>query len=121
MRAHVAAARFKSDVVRRQLEDTRPRYRAIDVAFVSLERDAAAAGSVLGAAVGFRIFLFFVTYVFVIVYGFGLALEGAGFESQDLAAKFGIVGLLASMITVASDQSLLTRLVAFRMLPRGQG
>ena len=109
----MATARAKGEEFRQKLEDARPRNRAIDVAFVSIERDASAAGSVLGAAVAFRIFLFVVPYVFVIMYGFGLASSATGSDPQDLAASFGIVGLLASAITVASDQSLFTRIVVF--------
>ena len=113
MQARVATARAKGDALRQQLEDARPRYRSIDVAFVSLERDAAAPGSVLGAAVAFRVFLFVVPYAFVLVYGLGLASSAMGGDPRDVAAKLGIVGLLASTITVASEQSLFARTVVF--------
>ena len=96
-----------------QLEDARPRHRAIDVFFVSIQRDATAAGPVLAAAVAFRIFLFVVPYVFVVVYGFGLTASAVGSDPQDLARQAGIVGLLASTITVAAEQSMWTRIVIF--------
>jgi uncharacterized BrkB/YihY/UPF0761 family membrane protein len=109
----VATARATAEGARRRLEDARPRYRAVDVAFLSIERDAAAAGSVLAAAIAFRIFLFVVPYALVVAYGFGLASSATGSDPQDLARRAGIVGLLASTITVAESQSVATRVVIF--------
>ena len=97
----------------RQLEEARPRYRSIDVLFVSIQRDTLAGGSVLAAAVAFRVFLFVVPYVFVVVYALGLASSASGSDPQDLAREAGIVGLLASTITAAATQSVWTRVVIF--------
>ena len=113
LRAGVAAAKTKGEEVLTRLEEARPRHRTIDVAFVSVERDTTAGGPVLAAAVGFRIFLFLVPYVFVLVYGFGLFSSATGEDPQDVAAKAGIAGLLASTIQVSADQSLFTRVVVF--------
>jgi uncharacterized BrkB/YihY/UPF0761 family membrane protein len=96
-----------------QLDAARPRHRSVDVAFVSVELDTAAGGPVLAAAVAFRLFLFMVPYVFVLVYGFGLASSASSSDPRDLAQRAGIAGLLASTIQVADDQSLLTRIVVF--------
>ena len=109
----MATARAKGDEIVDQLEAARPQHRSIDVAFVSVQRDAAAGGPVLAAAIAFRIFLFLVPYVFVIVYGFGLASSATGSDPQDAASKAGITGLLASTIQVADEQSLFTRIVVF--------
>lgn len=113
LRATAAAARAKGDEWLGELEAARPRHRTIDVAFVSIERDTAAGGPVLAAAVAFRIFLFLVPYVFVLVYGLGLFSSATNSDPQDVAAKMGIVGLMASTIDVAADQSLLTRISIF--------
>jgi uncharacterized BrkB/YihY/UPF0761 family membrane protein len=113
LKASVAAARAKGDEWFDELEAARPRYRTVDIAFVSAQRDAAAGGPVLAAAVAFRFFLFIVPYVFVFVYGFGLFSSFVGSDPQDVASKAGIVGLLASTIDVAADQSLFTRISVF--------
>ncbi len=113
VRARVDAAKAKGAEYLAQLEAARPRHRTVDVAFVSIERDTAAAGSVLAAAAAFRIFLFMVPYVFVLVYGFGLASSASGTDAQDLAQRAGIAGLLAASIQVADDQPLFTRIVVF--------
>ena len=111
LRARAAAARARAEAARRQLEDARPRHRSIDVLFVSVQRDAVAGGSVLAAAVAFRVFLFIVPYVFVVVYGFGLTASATGSDPQELARQAGIVGLLASTITAAATQSVWTRII----------
>jgi uncharacterized BrkB/YihY/UPF0761 family membrane protein len=113
VRARVDAVKARGEELRAQLEAQRPRHRTVDVAFVSIERDTAAAGSVLAAAVAFRIFLFMVPYVFVLVYGFGLASSASGADTQDLAQRAGIAGLLAATIQVADDQALYIRIVVF--------
>ena len=113
LRATAAAARAKGDEWLGELETARPRHRTIDVAFVSIERDSIAGGPVLAAAVAFRIFLFLVPYVFVLVYGLGLFSSATDSDPHDVAAKMGIVGLMASTIDVAADQSLLTRISIF--------
>ena len=99
--------------MRQQLEDARPHHRSIDVLFVSLQRDAVAGGSVLAAAIAFRVFLFVVPYVFVVVYGFDLTAAAIGSDPRELAREAGIVGLLASSITVASTQSVTARIIIF--------
>ena len=98
-------------MLRQQLEDARPRYRSIDVLFVSLQRDTLAGGSVLAAAVAFRIFLFVVPYVFVIVYGFGLTSSAIGSDPRELAREAGVVGLLAASVIAGADQVTSTRIV----------
>ena len=113
LRTSVDAAKAKGDEWLGQLEAARPRHRTIDVAFVSMERDTAAGGPVLAAAVAFRFFLFIVPYVFVLVYGFGLFGSATGADPQDVASRAGVVGLLASTIDVAADQSLFTRITVF--------
>jgi uncharacterized BrkB/YihY/UPF0761 family membrane protein len=113
MRARVERYKAKGEEYRDQLEEARPRHRTIDVAFVTIERDTTTAGSVLAAALAFRIFLFMVPYVFVLVYGFGLASSATNSDPRDLAAKAGVVGLMASAIQVADEQSLFTRITVF--------
>ena len=49
----------------------------IDVAFRSYERDAEVGGGIMAGAVAFRVFLFFVPFVFFFVAAFGLAADAA--------------------------------------------
>jgi uncharacterized BrkB/YihY/UPF0761 family membrane protein len=111
LRTLPAQAKEKSTALRANLEATRPQSTTVDVVFSSLEHDTASGGPVLAGAIAFRIFLFLVPYVFVLVYGFGLAADAANTDPQSLAKKAGIAGLLASTIHVAADQSITTRLL----------
>ena len=81
-----------------QLEERRHRSSTIDSALRTLERDSEIGGGVLAAAVGFRVFLFLVPYVFVFVAGFGVA-SGASKKSASQAAHdAGIGGLIANSL-----------------------
>jgi uncharacterized BrkB/YihY/UPF0761 family membrane protein len=113
LKARQEQAKAKVEQMRRDLEAARPRSRTIDVAFATVEHDVATGGAVLGAALAFRIFLFLVPYVFVLVYGFGLATDASSGDPHDMAQKLGIAGLMASTIDTAAEQSLFTRIVVF--------
>jgi membrane protein len=94
---------------RDRLERTRSRSSAVDAAFKTIERDAEVGGGVLAAAVGFRIFLFLVPYVFVFVAGFGVATDAANQSAQSVAHDAGVRGLTARAISGAADMSGLQR------------
>src|SRR4051794_24064983 len=110
-RAVRGGVQAKVERARQQLEERRATSRSVDVLFVSIQRDSTTGGAVLAAALAFRIFLFVVPYAFVVVYGFGFGTSAVGSDPQDLARQAGIVGLLASTITVAAEQSTTTRIV----------
>jgi uncharacterized BrkB/YihY/UPF0761 family membrane protein len=78
-----------------RLEDARPTSGPIDTAFRAFERDTAAGGGVLSAAVAFRAFLFLVPYVFFCVVSFGLAGEAASESPEQIARSVGVSGLMA--------------------------
>jgi uncharacterized BrkB/YihY/UPF0761 family membrane protein len=85
--------------VRDRLEDARPRSRTIDSAFRAASHDTETGGGVLAAAVAFRVFLFMLPYVFVVVVAFDL---GANLSSQSpahLAKRSGIGGLMGKALS----------------------
>ena len=81
----------------------RERSPVADAAFVIYERDRASAGTVLGSAIAFRLFLFFVPCV---VFGVGLvgALSGH-VSSRSITDAGSISGALAANIRAAHAQS----------------
>jgi uncharacterized BrkB/YihY/UPF0761 family membrane protein len=97
---------------RRRLEEARPRSRTIDTAFRALERDVATGGGVLSAAVAFRVFLFLIPYVFVVVTGFGVTADASGESPRDLARSAGITGLVANAFAGVSNLSTTQRISA---------
>jgi uncharacterized BrkB/YihY/UPF0761 family membrane protein len=98
-----AVARLED--VRGRLERARPRSPLVDVGFRAVERDVLTGGIVLAGAVAFRIFLFLVPYVFVLVVGFGIAADASDRDPQDLARSSGIGGLVAKAVGGAADLS----------------
>ena len=87
-----------------RLEDARPSSGPIDTAFRAWERDNAAGGGVLSAAVAFRAFLFLVPYVFFCVVTFGFASERVvGEPGRARPARSGVTGLMARTFASAAN------------------
>ena len=93
------------DDTRRRLEGARPRSRWVDIGFRAYEHDTSAGGAVIAGAVAFRMFLFIVPYVFVVVVGIGVAADAAEEDAGDLARSAGIGGLVAKAVSGAADLS----------------
>jgi uncharacterized BrkB/YihY/UPF0761 family membrane protein len=77
----------------------------------TIERDTAAGGGVLAGAVAFRIFMFMVPFVFLLVGVFGLGSSASEEDPQTLARKAGITGIVAKAVSSVGDLSLAERLV----------
>jgi membrane protein len=120
-RASNAAGRIKAEQARvldliadtrRRLEHARPHSPLIDATFRAFERDVETGGVVLAGAVAFRVFLFLVPYVFVLVVGFGVASDAADTDPADAARNAGIGGLVAKAVGGAADLSGFSRAAA---------
>src|SRR4029078_9163825 len=92
-RAQAEHLKTRADQTVKQFEAKRPSSRTVDAAFATLERDVTNGGGVLAAALAFRIFIFMVPYVFVVVTAFPLASDAADQDPTELAHKFGMAGL----------------------------
>ena len=73
----------------------------------------AAGGGVLAGAVAFRVFLFLVPYVFMLVVVFGLGASAADEDPGTLARKSGIGGVAAKAFAGVGDLSTGERIVSF--------
>ena len=82
-KASIARAKARVGELRRQAEDRRSRSAFVDVGFIALEHDGQVGGGVLAGAVAFRIFLFVVPFVFVLVAGFGLVSDAANKSARS--------------------------------------
>ena len=81
----------------------RERSTLVDAAFVVYERDRVSAGSVLGSAIAFRLFLFFVPAV---VFGVGLLGVLSGYvDPETVTDDASITGAIAEQVRVALVQS----------------
>ena len=98
---------------REQLEEKRPNSKIIDTALGAFERDVAAGGGVLAGAVAFRVFLFMIPYVFLLVVIFGLGASAASEDPGSLARDAGIGGLAAKAFAGIGDLSTGQRILSF--------
>jgi uncharacterized BrkB/YihY/UPF0761 family membrane protein len=105
------ATRMVGDT-RRRLEDARPRSTWVDVAFRAYEHDTSAGGAVIAGALAFRVFLFLVPYVFVVVVGIGYAANAADEDPGRLARDSGIGGLVAKAVSGSANLSGFERVTA---------
>jgi len=111
--AQVDRQKDRAQEILKEAESRRPRSALLDVGFTAYEHDGQVGGGILAGAIAFRIFLFVVPFVFVLVSGFGLAADASNHSPSELAASAGIVGLMASMVKTVDDQSFGTRLTIF--------
>jgi membrane protein len=81
----------------------RERSVIIEAAFVIYERDRVSAGSVLGSAIAFRLFLFFVPTIVFVVGLMGIFKDSAAPETVNETAS--VTGALAEQVRVALSQS----------------
>jgi uncharacterized BrkB/YihY/UPF0761 family membrane protein len=109
-RAQAEHLKTRADDTVKQLEAKRPSSRAVDAVFATMERDVSNGGGVLAAAVAFRIFIFLVPFVFVVVTAFPFASDAADQDPAELADKFGMAGLATTAIHSAADLSFWNRL-----------
>lgn len=82
----------------------------IDVALRIYRRDRESAGTVVGSAVAFRLFLFFVPFVLFLVGLLGFVRTWA--TSEDVAEQAGVTGSLATQIDSALSQPNSSRWIA---------
>ena len=99
MRAAQSRASDEMTEARTRLEQARPRSRTIDSAFLALARDTETGAGVLAAALAFRVFMFIIPYVFVVILVFDVAGGVADMDPQSVAKSAGIGGLLAQAVS----------------------
>ncbi|MFA5886125.1 MAG: YhjD/YihY/BrkB family envelope integrity protein [Acidimicrobiia bacterium] len=109
-RAQAEHLRTRADETVKALESKRPANRWIDAGFATFERDVTSGGGVLAAALAFRLFIFMVPFVFVIVTAIPTASGAADADPTEVADKFGMTGLVATAIKSADNISTWNRL-----------
>jgi hypothetical protein len=86
----IHAARDRITATRERIEAKRPRSKLLDSMFGVAEHDVVTGGGVLAGAVAFRLFMFLVPYVFVLVAFLGFA---AGQSDRPVALAGGLIAL----------------------------
>ena len=78
---------------------------AAEIGWLVLRRDATNGGSVLAAALAYRIFVWVLPLALVAVLGLGLAAAGTGAPSDEVVDAAGITGIIAGSISSTADRA----------------
>jgi uncharacterized BrkB/YihY/UPF0761 family membrane protein len=108
----LGAARDRIEATRDRIEAARPRSKLLNSVFGVAEHDVVTGGGVLAGAVAFRVFMFLVPFVFVLVAFLGFAAGQSDRPPTEVAADFGVAGLAATAVQNLADESFGTRLIA---------
>jgi uncharacterized BrkB/YihY/UPF0761 family membrane protein len=111
-RANVTRAQAAAQARYEQLQAARKTNQLVDTGFHFYERDLGAGGGVLAGALAFRLFIFAVPYVFVVLTIFGSAAELQNESGQDAARSAGLTGLIAKSVADAQHTSDSTKIIS---------
>ena len=104
-RAGMTKAQARAQGAYERLEQSRTTNHFVDAGFHIYERDLGAGGGVLAGALAFRLFIFVIPYVFVVITIFGSAATLEHESGQSVARSAGLTGLIAKAVTDAQRQS----------------
>jgi uncharacterized BrkB/YihY/UPF0761 family membrane protein len=104
-RAQVEHTRARAEEAFRKLETARRTNVVVDTGFDLYDRDVTAGGPVLAGALAFRLFVFVVPYVFVLLTILGSAANLQDKSASDVAKDTGLTGIIAKSIADAKRQS----------------
>jgi uncharacterized BrkB/YihY/UPF0761 family membrane protein len=104
-RAGVTRAQTRAQDAFSKLAASRSTNNLVDTGFHLYERDLNAGGGVLAGALAFRLFVFAIPYVFLVITVFGSAADLQNESGQDAAKTAGLTGLIGKAIADAQRQS----------------
>lgn len=108
----VSTGRERIDTARAAVEARRPRVRGVDATLSAYERDRDRAGFLLAGALAYRLFLWLLPFMLVIVAGLGF-LEASDHDNpSNLADKLGVVGLASKSVSEAAADAEHARFLA---------
>jgi uncharacterized BrkB/YihY/UPF0761 family membrane protein len=111
-RAGLTKAQARAQAQYERLQASRESNHLVDAGFHIYERDLSAGGGVLAGALAFRLFLFAVPYVFVVITLFGSAADLQNESGQSAARTAGLTGLIGKAIADAQRQTSSTKIIS---------
>ena len=111
-RAGVTKAQSRALDAYKRLEASRQSNHVVDAGFHFYERDLGAGGGVLAGALAFRLFLFVIPYVFVVITIFGSAADLQNESGQAAARAAGLTGLIGKSVADAQRQTSSTKVLS---------
>jgi uncharacterized BrkB/YihY/UPF0761 family membrane protein len=104
-REELTKAQARAQDAYEKLEARRKTNHFVDAGFHIYERDLGAGGGVLAGALAFRLFIFVIPYVFVVITVFGSAADLEHESGQSAARAAGLTGLIGKAISDAGRQT----------------
>jgi len=98
-------ARVRLDEARARLEGSRPRSKWVDLAFGVYERDRASFGSLLSGALAYRLFIFLVPFLLLVVAVLGFMIDVDASSPTTLGQSLGLNRALSSALTDTARQA----------------
>jgi len=111
-RAGVTKAQSRAVDAYKRLEAARQTNHMVDAGFHFYERDLGAGGGVLAGALAFRLFLFAIPYVFVLITLFGSVADLQNESGQEAARTAGLTGLIGKSVADAQRQTSSTKVIS---------
>jgi uncharacterized BrkB/YihY/UPF0761 family membrane protein len=105
VKGRAGAARQRADTIHEQLQGRRKRNRGLDAAFGTWELDRNAGGSLLAAAIAYRLFLWLLPVSLILVAGLGFASSIGRNTAADAVRDIGILSIPAQSVNEAAHQS----------------
>ena len=93
----------RSRAMRGRLEAARSHSRALDVSFDVIERDSDIGGGILGGALAYRLFVFFLPLAFLLVASLGLLSNWFDVSPEQIGKDVGVVSLVTKEIAASSQ------------------
>src|SRR5262245_33729001 len=104
-RAWVAAAQARAQRAAERAELERGRHGSVDALFEMIDRDSDVAGGIIAGALAYRLFVWLLPLVLVVVVGLGIAADTTSESPEQAADKVGLAGLVSQSIAGAADSS----------------
>jgi uncharacterized BrkB/YihY/UPF0761 family membrane protein len=92
----------RSRALRARLETARSHSRALDVSLEVIERDSDIGGGILGGALAYRLFVFFLPLAFLLVAALGLLSRWFDVSPDEIGKDVGVVSLVTREVAASS-------------------
>jgi uncharacterized BrkB/YihY/UPF0761 family membrane protein len=105
IRRQIKHLRTRADDGVRRLDERYGQRRAVGLARDVLVQDQAVAGGELAGALAYRLFLWFLPFVLVLVAGLGIYADASNQTPQQVAGRLGLAGLVVHSVSAAARSS----------------
>ena len=84
-------------------DEERARHRTIDAVYAMVDRDAEVGGGIISAALAYRLFIWLLPLMLVVVAGLGIAADASSGSPEEAARSLGFEGLVSNSIANAAE------------------